>query len=276
MRKVYLIVGCCFLVICGIIIGTLLASNGFGNFLGNKDTPGKTMKSAGSDSEISYDDVENSDVAEYTVSKITENASSDINGEELVDFTELQKKYPDIYAWITIDGTRVDYPILQHPTEDEFYLTHAYDGSDYIAGAVFTQGTYNSKTFDDPLTMIYAHNLKSGIMFGSLQPTYSDAEGFKTHSDIKIYLPGEVRHYTVFAAVPYDDQHILWSYDFSDEYWFNSFFTSIRQIRTLGSNFNSNLEVEPGDHVIVLSTCLRGDNTQRYLVMAVWNADIKS
>ena len=387
MKKVYLFVGCCFLLACGIFIGRAISFDRAQSGLDAPDeiiTPEKPLETTADAAETTTIDVENADVTEYTIEKITEaetaappetvpgtsapetqppaETQAPISltdaivtdapapgqdaqqtqpasetaappqpqetsapqpsqggqaqsgqtaettppsqggqpsqgtqqggqtqvqtpaaqtpapqaqaGDNLVDFSALQKVNGDIYAWITIDGTVVDYPILQHPTDDEYYLTHAFDGSDYIGGAVFTQGTYNTKSFDDPVTVVYAHTMKSGILFGSLQPTYSDAQGFKDHSDIKIYLPGEVRHYTVFAAVPYDNRHILWNYDFSTEYWYKNFFAGISQIRSIGSNFNRDIMVEPGDHVVILSTCLRGDSTNRFLVMAVLNEDI--
>ena len=47
-----------------------------------------------------------------------------------VDFTALQKRNPDVYAWITIPGTQIDYPILQSQQDDTYYLTHTIDGEE--------------------------------------------------------------------------------------------------------------------------------------------------
>ena len=47
-----------------------------------------------------------------------------------IDFNKLQtEENSDIYAWIQVDGTTVDYPVLQHPTDDSYYLMHNIDGS---------------------------------------------------------------------------------------------------------------------------------------------------
>lgn len=191
-----------------------------------------------------------------------------------LDFQSMWKINPDICAWIEIEGTKVDYPVLQSPTDDEKYLTTAMDGSYYIGGSIFTQATYNNRDFNDPVTLIYGHTMRSGTLFGQLQSTYTSASGFSECSEIKLYLPEEVRTYTVFAAVPYSNIHIPATYDFSKEYWFDNFFDSIFRIRELGVQFNRDIEPEYGDRVIILSTCMNEDSTKRYLVMAICQDDI--
>ena len=113
-----------------------------------------------------------------------------------------------------------------------------------------------------------------GILFGTLQENYSDARAFAKNSDIKLYLPGEVRHYTVFAAVPYSKMHVLHTYDFTDDYMYNRFFRGVSRIREIGANLNKDAFPEAGDRVIILSVCLSEDTARRYLVMAVYNEDL--
>lgn len=194
--------------------------------------------------------------------------------EPSLDFSALYQTNPDICAWIEIEGTKVDYPVLQSPDDDEKYLNTAYDGSRYIGGALFTQATYNSNDFNDPVTVIYGHTMSSGTLFGQLQKVYSNETAFTEHSEIKIYLPDEVRYYTVFAAVPFESIHIMYNYDFTVEYWYNNFFNRVFDVRSLGANFNEAYKPQPGDRVIILSTCLNEDSTKRFLVMAVNRDDI--
>ena len=186
-----------------------------------------------------------------------------------LDFTAAMEINPDIYAWIEIPGTVIDYPVLQSATDDTKYLTTAYDGSYYIGGSLFTEHQYNSRDFNDRVTIIYGHTMRSGALFGSLQEIYSDSTSFAECSKIKIYLNNEVRTYQVFAAVPYDTSHILYTYDFTNDYWYDNFFKSIRKIRALEANFDDSYFPETGDQVIILSTCMTGNANMRYLVMAV-------
>jgi len=194
--------------------------------------------------------------------------------EELLDFDVLREVNEDIYAWLEIEGTIMDDPILQNAKDDTKYLNTSYDKKKSTAGALYTEATYNSRDFNDPVTLIYGHKTIKGHMFGALQPTYSDAKSFAEHSDIKIYLPGEVRHYTVFAAVPYDNTHILYTYDFTNKYWYRNFFKGVKNVRAIGANLNEDAFPEPGDRVIILSACHEGDRNRRYLVMAVLREDL--
>ena len=196
--------------------------------------------------------------------------------DQLLDFESLRAINPEICGWLEIDGTLVDYPVLQSATNDEKYLTTAYNGSYYIGGSLFTQATYNSSDFNDPVTVIYGHTMPDGTLFGQLQSVYTNSWTFSSCSDIKLYVPGEVRHYKVFAAVPYSNIHIMYSYDFSQEYWYNLFFKHVLDTRTLGANFDTESTPEFSDRVLILSTCLNEDSTKRFLVMAVLVDDLDS
>ncbi len=196
------------------------------------------------------------------------------NPSATLNFDKLWEVNPEIHAWIEIKGTRIDYPILQSKNYDEKYLNTGFDNSYYVGGALFTQSTYNGLDFNDPVTLIYGHTMRSGSMFGRLERTYSDAASFDEHSDIIIYLPGEVRHYTAFAAVPYDALHILHAYDFSKPYMYKRFFADVKDIRAINANFNEEAFPELGDRVIILSVCLNENAARRYLVMAVLNEDL--
>lgn len=200
--------------------------------------------------------------------------SEDIPAEDLLDFQALWDINSEICAWIEITGTKIDYPVLQSKDSDKKYLTTAYDGSPYIGGAIFTEGTYNNNDFNDPVTVIYGHTMRAGTLFGQLQKTYSQKDSFDSHSEIKLYLPGEVRLYRVFAAVPYSNIHLMHTYDFSNEYWYGRFFKEVCNIREIGANFNPDITVQHDDRVIILSVCLNADTTRRYLVMAAYEKDL--
>lgn len=186
-----------------------------------------------------------------------------------IDFDELQSINPDICAWLEIPGTEMNYPILFREDDNSFYLDHDYKGSYSPAGAIFIED-YNSVDFRDPVTIIYGHNMytMSAEMFGSLQNLYSNGEWFSQNPDIYVYTPDRTIKYTVFAATPYSNRHILYYNDFSDERQFTSFFDDIFSTRSLSANFNKDEAPEPGDSVIILSTCMKGAEDQRYLVMA--------
>lgn len=69
-----------------------------------------------------------------------------------VDFDSLQKENPDIYAWITIPDTVIDYPIVQSSEDNAYYLNHSAEKTDSASGAIYSEN-YNKKNFDDPITL---------------------------------------------------------------------------------------------------------------------------
>lgn len=184
-----------------------------------------------------------------------------------IDFESLQKANPDIYAWLYVEGTEISYPVLQHPEDDTYYLTHTSSGEKEKKGALYTEKAYNSKEFDDPLTVIYGHHMKSGEMFGKLQETYAEENAMENHGEFIIYLPDRELHYKVFAAVPYKSYHLLGNDDTTKPSVFGEFLDSMYQIRAVGAVFNEDEKATTNDKVVVLSTCLIGNNKRRYLVL---------
>ncbi len=183
-----------------------------------------------------------------------------------VDFDALWEENTDIYAWLDIPGTEISYPLLQHPEDDAYYLRRNIRGEDDRNGVLFTEASYNGRDFSDPLTIIYGHNRYNGQMFSTLQSTYSSAEALAEHEEIVIYLPDRELHYHVFAAVPYDNRHILYNYDFSNERTFRLFFQEILSVRAMEAVFAEDAAISPDDQAIILSTCLTSNQSNRFLV----------
>ena len=103
-----------------------------------------------------------------------------------VDFDSLQKENPDIYAWITIPDTVIDYPIVQSSEDNAYYLNHSAEKTDSASGAIYSEN-YNKKNFDDPITLLYGHNMKDGSMFAGLHKYEEDTYYIKRI----IGMPGE-------------------------------------------------------------------------------------
>lgn len=184
-----------------------------------------------------------------------------------VDFKYYQKKNPDIYAWIEIPGTDIDHPLVQND-DDSYYIRRGWDRKKSTKGSLFTESTYNGKDFSDPVTVIYGHRTNDESMFGQLQKVYSSSSGFKEHDEIIIYLPDKELHYKVFAALSYGNEHILFNYDFSRKRMRNAFFDTIFGGSKVGRNINEDNFSSDKNGVVILSTCLRGNNDKRYIVLA--------
>ena len=140
-------------------------------------------------------------------------------------------------------------------------------GESLAAGAIFTEN-YNTKTFEDPNTVIYGHDMKNGSMFQSLH-RYMDRSFFDANRDVTIYLPDKILHYKIFAAYLYDNRHLLMSFDFWNKEEYQQYLNNIFSMRDMNSFVDTSMEVTNEDKIITLSTCYAGISSQRYLVQAV-------
>lgn len=186
--------------------------------------------------------------------------------ENPIDFKNLTKKYPDVYAWIRIPGTVIDYPIVQREGDNAYYVNHTIDGEQKTEGAIFTED-YNSKDFLDPNTLIYGHNMKNGSMFKGLHK-YKDRQFFKENQDVFIYQDGKVLRYKIFAAYLASDTHLLFQYDFEDKVIFQTYLNSVLTKQDIRSNIDTKVTLTAKDRIITLVTCDSNAN-ERYLVQAV-------
>lgn len=184
-----------------------------------------------------------------------------------VDFSSLNKINSDIYAWIDIPGTNISYPVLQSEDDDSFYLNHDSDNNFNTNGAIFSEHQYNTKSFDDSVTVLYGHDMRSGDMFGQLQYCYSNADFLRNNDEILIYTPERELKYKIFAATPYYSFHLLHYYPFDKSYVFNQFFDELYNYKTLSSTYLKEEKPTYGDKVLVLSTCMNNGDNQRFLVM---------
>ena len=184
-----------------------------------------------------------------------------------IDFDSLKQTNPDIYAWIEIPDTQVNYPIVQSADDDAYYLNHTIDGQEGYPGSIYTEAL-NSKDFDDFDTVIYGHDMKDGSMFQNLH-NYEDSQYLREHPEIYIYTPDKKLTYRIFAAVVYGEEHILKTYDFTDTGRRQQYIDSIYNCRDMQSSFDESVQVTPDSHLLTLSTCIADKPNNRYLVEAV-------
>lgn len=181
------------------------------------------------------------------------------------DLEAASKKNPDVYAWITIPGTNIDYPVCQS-TNDVFYLTHNVDKCLDANGALYTESAYNTRTFADPVTVIYGHNMRSGKMFGHLQETFQT--GFGGHDEAIVYMDGKTHIYKLFIALPVGANHLLYGRNFNDKIRYKRFLDELMSVRSMEVVKNGGITPNVNDNLLILSTCMGGGRTnERYIVV---------
>lgn len=182
-----------------------------------------------------------------------------------IDFAAAQAVNPDVYAWIWIPGTDIDYPILQSETEDDaYYLNHTIEKKEGLPGTIYTE-KYNTKGFVDPVTVVYGHNMKNGSMFAGLHK-YEDRAFFDSNPYVYIYLPDKALKYRIFAAVTFDDRYLLGTYNFSTPRDFEEYLDELRG--SINGNVNIDVPVSQETGILTLSTCIADSPNERLLVNA--------
>ena len=172
-----------------------------------------------------------------------------------------KKENADVYAWIRVPGTNIDYPILQASTgkDDDFYLHHDIKKKYSFAGCIYTRRA-NSKDLSDRLTVLYGHNMINGSMFGTLR-RFEDEDFFKTHKELYIYMPQKILKYRIVAYMIADDTDILERYQANNELGFEAYVKELKKAR----NIRKKEKIKPDDSIVTLSTCDSNSGNRRLL-----------
>jgi sortase B len=184
-----------------------------------------------------------------------------------LDFDRIKEANSDIYAWIEVPGTDVDYPVLQSTLSDDYYLGHNMDGSKGYPGCIYSE-SINSRLFTDKNTVLYGHDMKNGTMFASLH-RFEDSDFFRENQYIYIYVQdGRTLVYRIFAAYRTDATHQLKGYDITTDDGFSAYINGIYAHDGSSDNFDTGVRVDSGSRILTLSTC-NSDYKGRYLVQGV-------
>lgn len=178
----------------------------------------------------------------------SQNKGTDGSRDIRPEFNELLEGNTDVAGWITIEGTKIDYPILQ-ATDNVTYLNRNFYQDDSIAGSIFLDYRNDLNTLDLN-TIIYGHRMKDGSMFQHLTK-FEDEEFFNKHRIVgleTLYDSYEAEIFSVYLTTT-DFDYI--QTEFSSKEDFANLLTDIKE----KSMFNANIEVDENDQIITLSTC---------------------
>ena len=169
-----------------------------------------------------------------------------------VNFNELLSKNPDTVGWIKVDGTKVNYPIVQS-TDNDYYLNHAFNKNENIAGWIYADYRDDFTDFGKN-TIIYGHNMNNKTMFGSVPSMLNN--GYLNKSSnyfIKISTPTSNSNWKVFSIYTIEPEVYYLKTMFINES-FETFITNLKN----RSVYNFGIDVSADDKILTLSTC---DNT---------------
>lgn len=168
-----------------------------------------------------------------------------------VDFSKLLEENNNTVGWIKVNGTKIDYPVVQ-TTDNDYYLTHSFDNSYNKSGWIYLdyRNDLNNLTYNN---IIYGHGRKDYTMFGSLREVLKDDwYNDKKNHIVKLSTPKENTIWQVFSVYSIPSETYYIKTYFKDKKTFKDFLDII----TERSKFDFLTEVNINDKILTLSTCL--------------------
>jgi sortase B len=179
-----------------------------------------------------------------------------------VDFEALESKNSDVVAWIYINDTPVNYPVVQGK-DNAFYLKHLFDKSYGVAGCVFLD-CKNESDFSGFNNIIYGHRMRDNSMFSSIEK-YKKQDYFDQHPQAIIVTPQFTYAIDFFSGYVADTSQSSWKTVFEaedeKEQWLNELKSK--------SLIQSPVEPSISDRIITLSTCSHDFDDARFVLHGV-------
>lgn len=183
----------------------------------------------------------------------------------LTALEQLHLQNGDLVGWITVPGTRIDYPVMHTPERPEQYLRRDFDGNYSLSGTPFLDGRC---TLDSGNLIVWGHNMKSGTMFADLLQ-YKDPDYAKKHALLVFSTLRESHSYEVVAAfrseVNRDGDYFRWfnHLDFADQKAFDAFADGLRALSLIPVPEDLSF----GDTFLTLATCSYHDQNGRFVLV---------
>lgn len=181
-------------------------------------------------------------------------------------YRAVQEQNSDFVGWISVEGTNIDYPVMQTIDNPNYYLKRSFEKqySDY--GVPYVQENCDLSLSDN--CVIYGHHMNNGTMFADLWK-YADENFYREHKTIRFDTLsgfGEYEIVAVFKTVAYSEQGFKY-YHFVDAESAADFDDYIAKCKALAI-YDTGVTAEYGDRLITLSTCEYSRQNGRMVVVA--------
>lgn len=188
----------------------------------------------------------------------------------LREYAPLYDYNSHMVAWVAIEDTVINYPVVQTPANPEYYLHRDFDGSYNVRGCIFADGNCDVENSDN--VIIYGHHMNDGSMFASLI-SYASRSYWEEHPTIIFDTLTEHRIYDIFAVFRTTASvgegfayHRLIDTDDEDE--FDKYVAACKKL----SLVDTGITPQFGDQLLTLSTCEYTQENGRFVVVAVKRA----
>ncbi len=177
-----------------------------------------------------------------------------------VDFEGLRERNSDTVAWVKLNNTNIDFPVVK-AEDNNYYLKRNFNRKSNGAGWIYAD--YRC-SFDELSrnTIIYGHNRRNGTMFSNMN-LLLDNEWFEDENNTKFYFSTASNNYVakIFSIYSMKERNVFVSESFSSDEEFENYINEIKEL----SNYDFDIEVNPSDNIITLCTC--GNNTNYRILL---------
>lgn len=192
------------------------------------------------------------------------------NGNDFLPwYQELHAQNPDMVGWIQIDGTKLNYPVMQTTMENaNFYLYRDFDKNDSVRGSIYAAEICDVFAPSDNITL-FGHNMKDGSMFACLG-SYAEKSTWENNPMIFFDTLTESHVYQIFAVFKTSGtDNVGFAYhqmaNAKDEAEFNQFVATCKEL----AFYDTGITPVYGDKLLCLSTCEYTIDNGRFVVAAV-------
>lgn len=196
----------------------------------------------------------------------------EIEGKQILpEYISLYKENNDLYGWIKIPNTTIDYPVMFTPEDPDFYIDKNWEKQVcYNAGSsIFIDG---ATTEDSENIIVYGHNMKNRTMFGSLK-NYKEQSYYEEHKYIEfdtlyerqVFEIISVSKTVVYYEEPPEGEYIFYEHiELDSEEEFDEYINNAKQ----NAYYDIETTAEYGDQLITLSTCDYWTTDARLIIVA--------
>lgn len=173
----------------------------------------------------------------------------------LSPYQDVFAQHRDMAAWLKIDGTALNYPVMQTPEDPDYYLHRDLDGQASKCGVPYLQCNCNLDTSSN-LT-VFGHSMKDGTMFAALL-NYAARSYWQEHPEILLYTRTENRRYRIVGvfreSVAADAKNVFSYWNFVSAKSGGDYVRFMREVKTR-SLYDTGVAALPGEQLLTLSTC---------------------
>ncbi len=184
----------------------------------------------------------------------------------LPEYAQLYELNPDLVGWISIEGTKINYPVMQTPDRTDYYLHRDFYGKESAHGCIYVREQCDVVTPSDNLT-IYGHRMRDGSMFKGLLE-YMDEDYYESHRYIEFNTLTQRHTYEILA--------VFKTVAISGGFYYHTFVNAgseaefdgfVGQCKELAL-YDTAVTAQYGDKLITLSTCEWSQTDGRLVVVA--------